>query len=113
MCIIDFNRYACGHAVPVNVDACHEKRQGLPCVHNWIEAGYRLGECMACLMREPAGQTRSSSPDADHEGSELDCSFVGRQRLRESRFADLRGYRWHREFPEGRAFRPQDWMPPR
>ena len=59
---------------------------------------------MACVMGEPADQARPSL-HADHKCPTTQSSFVGRQRLRECRFADLNGCRWYLGFPLTRAFR--------
>jgi hypothetical protein len=105
MCIVNYNLYACKHKIVLNTERCPENIQGLPCNNVWKEVGYRLGECMSCVMEEPAGQGKSSSDPAT-ERSELDSGFFARAHERESRFHTLAGCRWYSGFPKSKQGHP-------
>jgi len=112
MCIINHNLYACKHTVVLSVDRCPQSLQGLPCSNVWKAEGYRLGECMLCVMEEPAGQALSS-PDSPEQWSALDASFHGHKSKRESRFPMLKGCQWHTGFPQSRTTGPRNCKGPR
>lgn len=90
MCIVNYNRYSCKHTMLTSVDKCPENQQGLPCTEDWRDEGYRLGDCMNCLMAEPDSGHPWSGPGSDYDEH---------GRLRPSRFATLQGHRWHDRFP--------------
>ncbi len=107
MCVINYNQYACKHKVVLEVDRCAENLQNISCCDVWKEKAYRTGECMSCVMEEPADQAEASQ-DWSEQWSALDGEFAGRCRLRDCRFPMLNGCRWHSCFPHPIAARPWD-----
>jgi hypothetical protein len=108
MCIVNYNLYACKHKVVLNVDKCPEKLQGIPCSTIWKEAQFRVGECMSCVMEEPAGQV-SSSRNYNDQWSQLERVSSGHRRQRDCRFPTVNGCRWHSGFPKSGTGQTQHW----
>lgn len=105
MCVVKYNQYACKHKVVLDVDRCRKNLQNIPCCKVWKEEAYRTGECLSCVMEEPAGQAKASR-DSSGQWSAVEVDFHGHCRLRVCRFSTLNGCRWHSRFPQASAARP-------
>jgi hypothetical protein len=83
----------------LQVNRCHDNLQDMSCTTSWEEQEYRFGECIACVMDEPAGQASPLSESYDPWSPALESDFCGHSRLRDCRFPEVDGCRWHDGFP--------------